>query len=209
MPSCISQLDGAAYALYTHPNGELKMGRKNADPLVGLPSFSQRNCSAAATRKFEKKKLWFKKRKDYCSMNVSGFVVDTMDTMKVASQSGNIPREWIDLGKWYNTDDDPPEDFWRTLVADRGRHGQNPPTYYALEYKKSIDKGIMSGSLNTTDQIHDGRCSVVSEFFRRVQDVIWNIFLMRTSTGRLGSLQRSTKGRHCLHSIRLQRPRDS
>jgi hypothetical protein len=194
MPSWIPKLAGAAYAMYTHPNSELKMGRKNADPLVGLPSLSQRNYSAGGTKEVNLSALWFKKRKTYYSMYVSGFILDTVQKVEVASQGGNIPEEWVVMGGWDDyTNSDPPEEFWRTLVADRGRHGRNPPTYYARASKESITKGLTSGSLNTTELINDGRCSVVSEFFRRVQAVVWNRSLMRTKSDRLGIVRKDVR----------------
>lgn len=194
MPSWIPKLTGAAYAMYMHPNSELKMGRKNADPLVGLPSLSQRNYSAAATREVNLTTLWFKKRRTYYSMYVSGFILDTVQNVEVASQSGNIPEEWVEMGGWQDyINSDPPEEFWRTLVADRGRHGRNPPTYYARACKESITKGLTSGSLNTTELINDGRCSVVAEFFRRVQAVVWNRSLMRTKSQRLGIVRKDVR----------------
>lgn len=187
MPSWIPTLAGAANAMYEHANGELKMGRMNADPLVGLPEYVQRNYSAAGTMPLDMLSLRFKKRADHYSMFVYGFLCDEVQEVEMPSQSGNIPREWIeDLGGWEDLEDDPPEELWRTLVADRGKHGRNPPTYYARACKESINKGLRSGSLNTTELINDGRCSVVAEFFRRVQAVIWNRSLMRTKNKALG-----------------------
>jgi hypothetical protein len=176
-----------------HPNNELKMGRKNADPLVGLPSPVQKNYSAAESREIEMHKFGFKKREAYYSLYVSGFVLDKVAKVDVASQSGAIPEEWIVMGGWDDITADPPEEFWRTLVADRGRHGRNPPTYYSRACKESITKGLTSGALNTTELINDGRCSVVSEFFRRVQAVIWNRSLMRTEHKRLGIVRKDVR----------------
>ncbi|KAF2498702.1 hypothetical protein BU16DRAFT_579783 [Lophium mytilinum] len=169
MPSWIPKLFGAAYAMYTHPNGELKMGRQNADPLVGLPSLSHRNYSAAENREVDLDVLRFRKREGHFSMYVLGF------------------------GGWEDIEDDPPQEFWRTLVADRGRLGRNPPTYYARACKESVTKGLTSGSLNTTELINDGRCSVVAEFFRGVQAVIWNRSLMRTKSSDLGIVHEDAK----------------
>jgi hypothetical protein len=191
LPSWIPQLSGAAHSMHKHPNGEFKMGRINADPLVGLPTPAPRNYSAAETTQL--RQLRFKKRDKYYSMYVSGFVLNTVGKVEVESQSGNIPDKWVDAGGWRDIDQDPPEEFWRTLVADRGHHGRNPPTYYARACKESITKGLASGSLNTTELINQGRCSVVSEFFRRVQAVIWNRSLMCTTSGLLGIVRRDVK----------------
>jgi hypothetical protein len=128
--------------------------------------------SCDPTRTVNLKELKFKKREAYYSMYVSGFVFDKVAIVEVASQAGNVPEEWVRQGGWEDTDDDPPQEFWRTLVANRGHNGRNPPSYYARACKESITKGLTSGSLNTTELINDGRCSVVAEFFRRVQAVI-------------------------------------
>jgi hypothetical protein len=159
LPSWIPQLSAAAYALYPHANGEYRMGRKNADPFVGLPAPGQRNYGAAETKKVELRHIRFKKRDEYYSMYVSGFILDTVQSVEVASQSGNIPEEWVEMAGWTDFNKDPPESFWKTLVADRGRHGRNPPTYYGRACKESITKGLASGALNTKDLINEGRCS--------------------------------------------------
>jgi hypothetical protein len=191
IPSWIPKLSGAAHSMHEHPNGEFKMGRINADPLVGLPEPVSRNYSAAETTQL--RQLRFKKRDKCYSMYVSGFILDEVRRVEVASQSGNIPDKWVEAVEWLDLDQDPPEEFWRTLVADRGRHGRNPPTYYARACKESITKGLASGSLNTTELINEGRCSVVAEFFRRVQAVIWNRSLMRTKSGLLGIVRRDVE----------------
>ena len=194
MPSWISRLDGAVHGMFLHPDGEVKMGRQNADSLVGLPGLNQINYNAAGTKEVNMRVLKFWKRESSYSMYVQGFELDKVSKVEVASQGGAIPKDWVDQAEWNDTDEeDPPEEFWRTLVADRGRHGQNPPTYYARACKESITKGLRSGALNTSALINDGRCSVVAEFFRRVQAVIWNRSLMRTKAGHLGIVSKDVK----------------
>ena len=79
------------------------------------------------------------------------------------------------------------DEFWRTLVADRGRDGKNPPVYYSRACKESFAKGgLSSGSVNMTDLINNERCSVIAQFCRRVQAVIWNRCLITTKYDRLG-----------------------
>ena len=191
LPSWIPQLSGAAYAMYAHAGiHTLKMGRKNADTFVGLPASNQRNYNAAESKRVDLKTLKFRKRpklKHY-SMYVKGFVLDIVTEVQPFSQGGAIPREWSQAGGWANAPDtDPPDEFWRTLVADRGRDGKNPPVYYARACKESFSKGgLSSGSVNTTDLINNERCSVVAQFCRRVQAVIWNRSLIRTVSGNLG-----------------------
>jgi hypothetical protein len=170
----------------------LKMGRKNADPLVGLPDTHQRNYNAAETKGIQIKDLRFRKRiahnMQHFSMYVKGFVLETVDEVYPASQGGAIPEEWIKAVEWRNVDEvDPPDEFWRTLVGDRGLYGRNPPVYYARACKESFIKGgLQSGSVSTSDLINNERCSVVAQFCRRVQAVIWNRSLIKTSSGNIG-----------------------
>ena len=195
MPSWIPKLSGAAYAMYSQAGvHELKMGRQNADTLVGLPpSFSslERNYNAAQTKVLDRKTLNFRRRSKmrHYSMYVKGFVLDTIFEVFPSSQGGAIPREWAKAAGWRHAPyDDPPDDFWRTLVADRGRDGKNPPVYYSRACKESFFKGsLQSGRVDTTDLINNERCSVVAQFCRRVQAVIWNRSLIKTAaTRRLG-----------------------
>ena len=194
LPSWIPQLTGAAYAMLPQAGVHtLKMGRKNADTLVGLPSSSQsfqRNYNAAETKGIDLKTFRFQKRvaMKHHSMYVKGFILDTIFELQPSSQGGAIPSGWAKASGWRNVPtSDPPDDFWRTLVADRGRDGKNPPVYYSRACKEAFAKGgLSSGSVNTTDLINNERCSVVAQFCRRVQAVIWNRRLIKTQTGRLG-----------------------
>lgn len=199
MPSWVPQLSGAAYSMYIHPDNELKMGRQNADSLVGLPLLTQRNYSAAGEKQVNLTRIRFKKRGNRHCMSVFGFILDTVESREMHSQSGNIPGEWFVAAGWDPSSREdppenfPPEEFWRTLVADRAPHGRNPPSYYARACKMSLKKGIASGTLNTTELIDNGRCSVVAEFFRRVQAVIWNRSLMRTTSGNFGIVRKDVR----------------
>jgi Heterokaryon incompatibility protein (HET) len=131
------------------------------------------------------------------SMYVKGFVLDTVERTTEASQNGAIPKEWIELAGWERPLDgntDAPEEFWRTLVADRGRDGRNPPVYYAKACKESVSKGgLLAGAVNTTSLIHNERNSIVAQFCRRVQAVIWNRSLIHTNRKRLGLVAKGVR----------------
>jgi hypothetical protein len=96
--------------------------------------------------------------------------------VEVPSQGGSIPEECLKLAGWNDptaTETEVPEEFWRTLVADRAKDERNPPMYYAKACKESMTKGgIQSGAFNTADLINNGRNSIVAQFCRRVQAVI-------------------------------------
>ncbi|KAH8656698.1 heterokaryon incompatibility protein-domain-containing protein [Tricladium varicosporioides] len=198
LPNWIARALNAPFSLYQHPGMHiLKTGRANADPLVGQPQDGHRNYSAAKTKEIELKFLKFRKRPKlgHYSIYVTGFVLDTVDEVRDASQGGNIPKSWLDLGEWVDYKQDPPDRLWRTLVADRGRDNRNPPYYYARACKESVHKGgITSGRVNTTALINNERNSIVAEFCRRVHAVIWNRSLFRTESGKLGLASKVQKG---------------
>jgi hypothetical protein len=73
-----------------------------------------------------------------------------------ASQGGNIPKSWLDLGGWMNYNEEPPDKLWRTLVADGGRDNRKLPYYYSRACKESVLKGsTASGRVDTTALINN------------------------------------------------------
>lgn len=125
LPSWIPQLTGAAYAMLPQAGVRtLKMDRRNADTLVGLPSSSQslqRNYNAAETKGIDLKTFRFRKRATmkHHSMYVKGFILDTIVELQPSSQGGAIPSGWARAGGWRNVPlSDPPDGpWWRTVVA--------------------------------------------------------------------------------------------
>jgi hypothetical protein len=200
LPSWVAKIDGASFALFPHAGmGHIeKVGRKNADALVGLPQEGQRNYSAAQTSTPDAKTLRFKKRATlgHYSLYVKGFILDEISEVTGHSQRGAIDLSWAKVGGWPEIETPegkdvdtlaPPEAFWRTLVADRGKDNRNPPYYYAKACKESFIKGgIQSGSVDTSALINNEQNSIIAEFCRRVQAVIWNRCLIKTRSGTLG-----------------------
>ncbi|PMD27899.1 hypothetical protein NA56DRAFT_150631 [Hyaloscypha hepaticicola] len=124
------------------------MERRNADALVGLPTI-QRNYSAAGTRHITPIRHRFARRPSYNSMFVEGFVFDRVQTKEEAARLGNIPTSWLAPAGWHDPKkEDPPEEFWRTLVADRGPNGQNPPSYYRRACRESMLKVSLGNPSN-------------------------------------------------------------
>lgn len=125
-------------------------------------------------------------------MFVTGFVLDTVGVASVPASFGNIPGQWIKLG-WPEKMRRTPEQFWRTLVADRGPNGLNVPVYYELAWnhacnprsqKEGVWDSLIRRDINTEKRIHHGHCSIMAEFLLRVQSVIWNRKLIQTKNGR-------------------------
>ncbi|KAL5380794.1 hypothetical protein DPSP01_007595 [Paraphaeosphaeria sporulosa] len=199
LPSWVATIAGAAFDIFPHPGMDMvKMGRKNADPLVGTPQDGRRNYNACQLWGVDVDDIKFRRRArlGHYSLYVKGFRFDQVEEVSHVSQAGTIPSAWLDLAKWskarrtrglWDDPGDPPDDFWRTLVADRGMHNQNPPYYYMRACKETVMKGgLRSNAVDTSSLIHNERNSIVAEFCRRVQSVIWNRALIRTKGGKLG-----------------------
>lgn len=191
LPSWISRISGASFALYRHPGMHKlgRIGRMNADPLVGLPQDGHKNYSAAQNTKVDfdsDRRLRFRKRpmSDHCSLFTEGFILTKIDTVAEPARLGAIPETWTKVAGWDDALDgqtDPPVEFWRTLVADRGKDDRNPPYYYATACRESVRKGgLRGGSVDTGALINSERNSIIAEFCRRVQAVIWNRCLIKT-----------------------------
>lgn len=118
------------------------------------------------------------------------------------SSAGVIPESWLRLAKWdkaINPDQfgedpgEPPDNFWRTLVADRGT-SSNPPYYYARACRETVMRGgLRSGAVDTMALKSYERNSIIAEFCRRVQSVIWNRAMITTESGKLGLVSNSVK----------------
>lgn len=196
LPSWVPQLSKSPYTLMHAGVDTIRAGRKNADPLVGLPSMTQRNYSAADTKKLDTKTFKFRKRSElgHFSMHVRGFVLDRIGTVAFPSLNGQIPDEWVELGGWPDAQGKPPGHFWRTLVANRDLDGKHPPGYYARACQVAFAKGgFAGGAVDTTKVINYEWNTVIAQFCRRVQAVVWNRALVRTVSGRLGLVGRSVQ----------------
>lgn len=190
LPTWVARASKAPFMLDNAPGMEMrKTSRANADPLVGPPQDGHRNYNAAGPEKLDLQNLRFQKRPvlGHYSLYLRGFKLDEVKLVADSSQLGSIPMSWLHLAEWTNLSRDPPDEFWRTIVADRGRDNRNPPYYYARACKESVHKGgHRGGSVNTAALIHDEQNSIVAEFCRRVHAVIWNRSLFKTKAGRLG-----------------------
>ncbi|KAH0547851.1 hypothetical protein FGG08_000109 [Glutinoglossum americanum] len=203
IPSWIPSIADAAFGI---ERSAQSMRRKNADTLVGVPP--QRNYMAAGSRvvtkelRFEDGKTEHSSFSDlngthYHSMFVEGFILDTVAKLGDTSQHGNIPEDWSGLGRNRKSDSQTrkelPEEFWRTLVADRGPNGGNALRYYPRLISHAFEQGVPGDTLNTSHIINWGSPKVVGDVLRRIQSVIWNRRLTRTEKLRLGLVPKAAK----------------
>jgi hypothetical protein len=80
----------------------------------------------------------------------------------------------------------PPENFWRTLVADRGPNGSYAPVFYRRACQYAFKQSGVASAINTEDLLDSIKLSMVKEFLQRVQEVVWNRQLIKTKRGYLG-----------------------
>ena len=181
LPSWIPSRDRAPMAMIDSPYRGSHMERRNADSLTGLPApVGERTYQAAGSQVLDISKLKFKERQNRFAMRVKGFVLDEVGELADIANLGTVPVSWPRFAGWNRSSEDLPEDFWRTLVADRGPHGLNPPSFYPRACKEALATIFQGVPLDTRRVIDEGRCTIVAEFLRRVQGVIWNRRLMRS-----------------------------
>jgi hypothetical protein len=165
--------------------------RTEADSLVGLPDHNDYHASRGTKAKFEVKdqaSVANDKSKVLC---VRGIPVDTIDKLGPRASEGIILYEWLALagcvgqGLQFNV----PEEFWRTLVADRGPNGTMAPSWYARAFRYCLQHLTPTGDINTNRLIslQENESSLGVSFLNRVQGVIWNRkFLVSKKNGWFG-----------------------
>ena len=174
LPSWICTLSRSPF----RPRPDGNFGRVNADLLVGMPDPGGRTYTASASTRPEFCK--FGEGRDHRSLFVHGFVLDSIEEIRIPAIEGNVPRDWLELGGWNDTTKDPPESFWRTLVADRDEKGHNPPSYYRRACKHVFAQRVERGSLNTERLIGNEDSRIMANFLKRVQAVVWMRSLVKT-----------------------------
>ena len=168
--------------------------RANADTLVGPPGLGKRNYNASGSFKVTDK--WkFGEGLKVSSMYVEGFVIDSIKKKKPYAADGIILNEWLSAGGWTDMSALPPDEFWRTLVADRGPGGVNPPTFYPRACKAALNQSVRGGHISTSTLVHNGKSTIVAKFLRRVQEVIWMRRLIITEHDLLGLAPEMSKKR--------------
>lgn len=189
-PSWIATLAHAAYKPVDRSALGRRLIRRNPDPLVGDADTTLYTASRAIGPPRDRSLFKYWNSLDR-SMFVQGFVLDSIDRLEFPSQLGHIPAEWPDLAGWRPKSGPPPEEFWRTLVADRGPDGQDLPSFYGPACE-TVFQEAMDDTLDTSMLINHGS-SVTADFLKRVQAVIWNRRMMRTGNQWLGLAPKSAR----------------
>ena len=103
--------------------------------------------------------------------------------------NATIPKECLDMGGWGKDEKDKlpnrvPDKLWRTLCADRGPDGLNPPSWYHRACLHCLATTSPSGDINTGELILDENSpELMVRYLKRVQSVVWSrMVLQATST---------------------------
>jgi hypothetical protein len=185
LPSWISTMKRAPQAQYQrrlHSRSDLQWRRINGDNLARLTSSTTQKYMASGASKIDFNSLRFRKYETLFSMYVQGFVLGNIQTTTVASQLGSIPSEWASFVVWKYRSQHPPEEYWRTLVADQSMSGLGAPKYYP-RLLRELYSWVAEGSDILAEDMAQASVSssIMEEFVQKVQATIWNRALARIS----------------------------
>ena len=187
LPSWVPSI--AKYA-YVRRNYDGQYERENADSLVGLPG---RAVYSAAGRTAPKAEV-VPCPDGSPRLRAQGFFIGWVGSIGDRCVNGNIPWEWHKIGGWAGGKSPIPNEYWRTLVADRGPSGDKPPPWYASSCEHCLYQNPRR-DLDTSTFIRRSESANVKEYLRRVQLSIWNRRLLRVQTklGRADTIQDSLR----------------
>ena len=131
------------------------------------------------------------------TMIVEGLVVDAITEKheiarfdgKRSRISDGVPEKWRAAGGWIPSAKEPPDAYWRTLVADRGPNGSATPDFYPVACRDQANQyGHVKHNYkwNLGTPITEASLELVNKFVQRVQEVVLNRRLINTKAGRLG-----------------------
>ncbi|KAF2652232.1 HET-domain-containing protein [Lophiostoma macrostomum CBS 122681] len=161
------------------------MVRKRADILVKDPNESV--YSASGKYPIEWKIVQGDDVEGSPILLAKGFILDRISKKDDAASAGVVPETWFDLGGWdpeTDSEEPPPEEFWRTLVADRDDTGRNPPAWYPLACRNTLLYFNNSTGPNAVNLplvgSHMEDPALLKRYIKRSQSVIWGRRLGRT-----------------------------
>ena len=118
-----------------------------------------------------------------------GLKLATVTKLSPRMVNATIPKECLDMGGWGKDEKDKlpnrvPDKLWRTLCADRGPDGLNPPSWYHRACLHCLATTSPSGDINTGELILDENSpELMVRYLKRVQSVVWSrMVLQATST---------------------------
>ncbi|QDS69815.1 hypothetical protein FKW77_010499 [Venturia effusa] len=150
--------------------------RANADTLVGPPDKKVYSASGKYPAKWE-----FGRDSTRWTLKAKGFPLEEVGDVMDPAIAGVVPDSWFECGDWFLEDNEmPPQDFWRTIVADRDAKGEKCPSWYAQACKVAFEEKSRGGDAAITQMKNSINSQIVEAYLDRVQSVIWGRRLIRT-----------------------------
>lgn len=197
LPSWLPDVDGCPF----RPQADGTFVRVNADPLVGVDAMAPKRYSACGpasrARRVTRAKPddgwgfgFYHRHSDFKdpggshrSMFVTGFILDTIGEVKDKAEDGTIPNDWFKFAGWKDRSQLPPEEFWRTLVANRDSDGSHVGSYYQRTLRDTIQQyGARGSAFNVKAILATPQCDRRSEkVLNRILSVTPNRRLFKTT----------------------------
>ena len=173
-----------------------KYGRINADLLVGPPESGKSHYNACGSVAVTGA-CNFGTGTKINSLFVEGLIVDVITEQKTFARPGGeysfisdgVPDEWRAAIGCLPSAKEPPNAYWRTLVADRGPNGGATPDFYPVACRDQVNRYIFVANHykeNVGTPLTKAHDALVNKFMQRVQEVVLNRRLIKTKRGRLG-----------------------
>ena len=130
---------------------------------------------------------------------VKGFVLGTITGRSDVVRGGIVPGDWVKKLGWNEDSQNNrvPDVLWRLLVADRTPKGGNPPPWYrraCLHGLVDLRVTDAEGNLHSVTPPDRKISENTTEYFRRVEAVVWNRRLFEATPARRPSLQMTAAG---------------
>lgn len=120
-----------------------------------------------------------------------GLLIDTITGVSGAIADGVITKKCLEKGDWSGTREDEvregPDKLWRTLVADRGVDGRNPPSLYHRACLHCLVNDTPNGHINIRELLDETRDYITRDYLKRVQAVTWNRVFLEADSQKEGA----------------------
>ncbi|KAL3422517.1 hypothetical protein PVAG01_06673 [Phlyctema vagabunda] len=185
LPSWIPLVSNSAWG---SPEQRIQ-GRHNGDSFVGTSFLQSQACYSASLKlkpscRFEKVTSGSGEKSNGVLI-VQGIRIGKIKKSAPRAAEGMIFIEalklagfdhdhWKQYREWSRSESRVPESFWRTLVADRGPNGLNPPSWYPRACLESLNHLGINGDLRPDDVIDlPAAPNIAKKFLERVKGILW------------------------------------
>jgi hypothetical protein len=124
------------------------------------------------------------------SLYVKGLLIGSITWVFGPIPDGVIPKKCLQKGDWSGGREEQisraPDKLWRTLVADRGADGRNPPSLYHRAFLHCLVKDNPNGHINTRELLKESEDDITRDYLKRVQAVTWNRVFLEADTQKQG-----------------------